>query len=84
MELKGWIIVCALAILFLTYGLFMYYMIGDKGPPGWDFGAVEDIPGASVYSTYPGEPGTIPDPAAQHVSEKPPSAFMDLEKWKKK
>ena len=44
-DLKGWFYVCGLALFFLLYGLFMFYMIGDKGPPGWDFGIVEDIPG---------------------------------------
>jgi hypothetical protein len=50
-SLRGWFYVCGLALFFLLYGLFMFYMIGDKGPPGWDFGTVEDTPGASIYST---------------------------------
>jgi hypothetical protein len=73
-SLKGWIYVCVLALSFLVYGLFMFYMIGDKGPPGWDFGTVDDVPGQSVYSTHPGAPGTIPEPEPQHVSDRPPLA----------
>lgn len=68
---KGWALVCGLALAFFLYGLFMFFTVGDKGPPDWDFHAIEDLPGKSVYSTYP-EPGagpSIPDP--QHVSEKP-------------
>jgi hypothetical protein len=74
MEAKAWFYVCGLALLFLIYGLFMFYMIGDKGPPGWDFGTMEDVPGQSVYSTLPGAPGTIPEPEPQHVSGRPPLA----------
>ena len=27
------------------------WLAGDKGPPPWDFGVVEDVPGQSPYST---------------------------------
>ena len=77
--IREWVIISGLALLFLIYGLFMFLVVGDKGPPGWDFGAVEDIPGRSVYSTQPGAPGRVPDPEAQHVSERP----LDLERRKK-
>ena len=73
-SLKGWFYVCVLALSFLVYGLFMFYVIGDKGPPGWDFGTVEDVPGESIYSTHPGALGTIPAPEPQHVSGRPPLA----------
>ncbi len=69
---KGWFIVFTLAILFLIYGVFMYIVVGDKGPPGWDFGNVEDIPGQSVYSTHIAVEGTDSTPEPQHVSQKPP------------
>ncbi len=69
---RAWFIVCTLAILFFIYGMFMYFYVGDKGPPGWDFGAVEDIPGQSVYSTNPAGQGAATVPEPQHVSQKPP------------
>ena len=69
---KGWLIVCTLAILFLIYGVFMYFVVGDKGPPDWNFGNVEDIPGQSVYSTHPAVRGAACTPEPQHVSQKPP------------
>lgn len=69
---KAWFIVCTLAILLLIYGVFMYFVVGDKGPPPWDFGTVEDVPGQSVYSTQPTVGGTAPAPEPQHVSQKPP------------
>ena len=68
---KGWFIVCTLAILFLIYGVFMYFVVGDKGPPDWNFGNVEDIPGQSVYSTNPAVQGPAAAPEPQHVSQKP-------------
>jgi hypothetical protein len=50
-SLRGWIIVLAMAILFVVWGLFIYFAVGDKGTPPWNFGVVSDIPGESPYST---------------------------------
>jgi hypothetical protein len=72
--LRGWAFVIGLAVLFLLYGLFAFFSIGDKGPPDWDFGAVEDIPGKSVYSTSPEPSGNIGEPELQHVSDRPSRA----------
>jgi hypothetical protein len=69
--LRSWIIVWLLAIFFLIYGLFMFFVVGDKGPPDWDFGIVEDIPGKSPYSTSPEPAGSAGEPAPQHVTGKP-------------
>ena len=81
-SLKGWFYVCGLALFFLLYGLFMFYMIGDKGPPGWDFGTVDDIPGESVYSTNEPITGGTSAPEPQHISQKPPQADIVGEKEK--
>ncbi len=75
--LQGWVIVCAISVAFVLYGLFALFVVGDKGPPDWDFGAVEDVPGQSPYSTYPYE-GGMPDPEPQHVYEKPASAAKGI------
>ena len=77
-SLRSWMIILGIAILFLCYGLFMFFVVGDKGPPVWDFGVVEDIPGESVYSTHPG--ASAPEP--QHVSQKPPQAEIEVPKGK--
>ncbi len=69
--LKSWFFVCGLALYFLLYGLFMFFVVGDKGPPDWDFGIIEDIPGKSVYSTFPQPSGATSEPAPQHVTGKP-------------
>lgn len=49
--LRSWIIVIAIAIVFLIWGLFIFFIIGDKGSPSWDFGVIRDVPGESPYST---------------------------------
>ena len=48
---RGWLIVIAMAVLFLLWGFFVFFSVGDKGPPSWDFGVIKDIPGESHYST---------------------------------
>jgi hypothetical protein len=50
-KLRSWIIVMAIVVLFFCWGLFVFFVVGDKGPPEWDFSVVEDIPGESPYST---------------------------------
>ena len=76
---KGWARVWGLALAFLLYGLFIFAVVGDKGPPDWDFNVVEDIPGKSVYSTYPQPGGTTIQPEPQHVAGKPSRAPTGLE-----
>jgi flagellar basal body-associated protein FliL len=49
--LRDWIIVVAMAVLFLVWGFLIFFMVGDKGSPSWDFGVIKDIPGESPYST---------------------------------
>jgi nicotinamide riboside transporter PnuC len=47
----GWIVVVAMAVVFILWGFFIFFAVGDKGPPSWDFGVIKDIPGESPYST---------------------------------
>ena len=71
LQVKGWVLVSFLAVLFLLYGFFMYTVVGDKGPPDWDFGILEDTPGKSAHSTYPEPAGATAEPEPQHVKGKP-------------
>ncbi len=80
--LRGWLIVGSLVLLFLFYGFFMYFVVGDKGPPSWDFGVVQDIPGQSSYSTHSPRQGKGTEPEAQHVSQKPSKALTEVQKEK--
>jgi hypothetical protein len=74
---RGWLIVCGIAAAFVLYGLFAFFFIGDRQPADWDFGAVEDIPGESVYSTFPYR-DRAEELEPQHVDEKPPKAEIHV------
>lgn len=62
---KGWLIVVGMAILFLCWGFLIFFLVGDKGPPPWDFGVVRDVPGEGLHSTV--RPGEVGKPVPQHV-----------------
>jgi hypothetical protein len=70
-ESTALLFIAFLCAVFVAYGLFMFLSVGDKGPPGWDFGAAEDIPGKSVYSTSSGNTAA---PEEQHVAGQPSQA----------
>ena len=74
-SVKTWSIIGAIAAGFLAWGLLIYFVIGDKGPPDWDFSVIPDIPGESTYSSYNPESlhGLVPGPEStpvtpQHIS----------------
>jgi hypothetical protein len=56
-----YVIIFLLVLLVLAQGAFSYFMVGDRGMPGWDYRPVPDTPGESPYAIY--EP--LPHP--QHV-----------------
>lgn len=64
-SLRGWLVVMGMALLFVCWGLFLFFVVGDKGPPPWDFGVVKDIPGEAPHSSV--APGPAGPPAPQHV-----------------
>ena len=76
---KSLVIVLAIAVSFLIWGLFIFFSVGDKGSPPWDFGIVQDIPGESAYSTHPPK---APEPEPQHVSQKPTRVETEVSKGK--
>jgi len=47
---KTWLIVLLMVLGILTYGIVTFLSIGDKGPPGWRYGAIRDVPGESPFS----------------------------------
>ncbi len=79
---RSWLVILALALLFFCYGIFMFFNVGDKGPPPWDFGVVGDIPGESAYSTHRVQPDD-PGPEPQHVSQRPSQAETEPPKEKR-
>ena len=56
-----WIFIIFLAIYFVVYSLVTFVLVGDQGPPDWDFDVVKDVPGESPQAIY----GKLPYP--QHV-----------------
>jgi len=52
-KIKTWLIVLLMVTGILSYGIFVYLTIGDKGPPAWRYGAIQDVPGESSFSTEP-------------------------------
>jgi hypothetical protein len=73
----SWLIILAMAIFFVAWGIFAYLVIGEKEPHPWDFGVVDDIPGESAYSTY--QPDRISGSyfsEEQHISGKSPGAQL--------
>jgi hypothetical protein len=47
--LKSWAIVILFSLVILGWGLAMFLLIRDR-PREWDFGALRDVPGQSIYS----------------------------------
>lgn len=79
----------ALAVFFFCWGLMIFFTVGEKGPPPWDFGVVQDIPGQSPYSTHPMkevvdlkplpvQTGVVVEP--QHVDQPPRDVGIREEK----
>lgn len=69
-----------LATGFLLWGIILFYTVGDKGPPAFDYGEVPDVPGLSVYSTDTSRPLRNVPPyflheqaglSPQHVKDRP-------------
>ena len=56
---RTWIAVLIATAVFLLWTLFIFFTVGVKWPPAWDFGALPDVPGLSVYSTHPPKPGPL-------------------------
>jgi hypothetical protein len=86
--LRTLLIVVAIAFTFLAWGFFIFFAVGDKGPPGWSFGVVQDIPGESPYSTDTPTDYLLPVPGhknqtlvqPQHVRELPSEPGAPQEK----
>jgi hypothetical protein len=80
-DLKSWAIITGLTAAVFVWGLLIFFTVGDKGLPPWDYTILPDVPGKSMYSTqgarnYSGE---VPKPGQkagdivlqQHVRERP-------------
>lgn len=58
---RSWVVIGLLLALILAKGFFTFFVVGDLGRPGWDYGTVKDVPAASPFGEY------APLPGPQHV-----------------
>jgi hypothetical protein len=58
----SWVIVLAMAMAFLLWGIFIFSVVGVSWPPPWRYGTIADVPGQSIYSVSGAEKqaGTAP------------------------
>ena len=59
--LTTWVILAFLVLFIFVKGFWVYFAIGDRGQPDWDYRPMKDVPGQSPYAIYE----TLPHP--QHV-----------------
>jgi hypothetical protein len=76
-----WFIIFLLLLIIAFKGALAYFLIGDRGQPGWDYRPVADVPGESPYAIY--EFFHFPQHVKGHESDYPPlSDYPPVgEKW---
>jgi len=48
----SWALAVGCGAAMLCWGFLIFFTVGDKGPPPWDYSIVEDVPGEAPYSIY--------------------------------
>lgn len=61
---KTWLVILLLVVIVLIQGGLTFFVVKDRGQPGWDYRPVKDVPGESPYAFYP------PLPYSQHIRGK--------------
>jgi len=75
--LNGWLLPFVLAAGFFLWGVFIFYAVGVKWPPVWNFGTVADVPGLSEYSSAGQRPlPTVASPFLHEQAELTPQHVM--------
>jgi len=49
---RSWRNIFLMVLLILAVGFYAFAVIGDRGMPVWDYGAVKDVPAQSPYADY--------------------------------
>ena len=76
-RLHDWLIVVTLAGGFFLWGIFIFYAVGVKWPPAWNFGVIPDVPGLSEFSTAGQRPlPTVASPFLHEQAELTPQHVM--------
>ena len=50
--LRTWLVILLLVTAVLAQGLLAMLVVGDQGPPTWDYRPLRDVPGESAYAIY--------------------------------
>lgn len=48
---KSFFIVILITLAVLAWGGVIYFLVGDRGQPDWEYGTISDVPGKSPFST---------------------------------
>lgn len=49
---RSWINISLMILFIFGMGLFSFFIVGDRGQPGWQYGTVRDVPGQSPDAVY--------------------------------
>jgi hypothetical protein len=49
---RSWINIFLMILFIFGMGLFAFFIVGDRGQPGWQYGTVRDVPGQSPDAVY--------------------------------
>ena len=66
----SWVLLVLLTACVVSWCMFIMMMVEDR-PREWDFGALQDVPAQSVYSTSPGTPPFDPKNPPQQMPKLP-------------
>lgn len=79
----SWAIVIGLCLFLVLSGILVHRLVPDK-PRTWNYGALQTIPGASVYSSVSPQPGGVAPAATDKIPKqiKPWPEAKPLEKLK--
>lgn len=58
---RTWLWILVMVGIIVGQSLLAFFVVSDRGQPGWDYRAVEDVPAQSPHAEYP----KLPNP--QHV-----------------
>jgi len=48
---RSFLVVILIALAVLAWGGAIFFLVGDRGQPDWDYGTIADVPGKSPFST---------------------------------
>jgi hypothetical protein len=51
-----WVIIILLLVWILGKGIFSFFIVGNPGPPTWNYRPIKDVPGESPYAVYQVQP----------------------------